>query len=60
MGKLPNNEEYQQYISQINTTSADTYRYLEFDKLESYAKAADEVELGDGYWPTLKKLQENM
>ena len=60
MGKLPTNEEYQEYMSQINTTASDTYRYLEFDKLESYAKAADDVELGDGYWPTLKKLQENM
>ena len=60
MGKLPTNEEYQEYMSQVNATAADTYRYLEFDKLESYAKAADEVELGDGYWPTLKKLQENM
>jgi len=60
LGRLPSPDEYLKTMEQINATDADTYRYLEFDKLESYAKAAGDVELGDGYWPTLKKLQEEM
>jgi len=60
VGKLPSPEEYNEYMAEINPSAADTYRYLEFDKLESYQKSAAEVEMGDGYWPTLKKLQEEM
>jgi aconitate hydratase 2/2-methylisocitrate dehydratase len=59
-GKLPTPAEYQEQMATINPTAADTYRYLEFDKLESYAKTASEVEMGEGYWPTLKKLQAQM
>lgn len=43
LGKLPTLEEYMQYASKINATSADTYRYLNFHKMEHYTRKADTV-----------------
>lgn len=43
LGKLPSPAEYMEYASQIDATAADTYRYLNFDKMEQYSKKADEV-----------------
>ena len=43
LGKLPTVEEYMEYAAQLNTTAADTYRYLNFDQLEEYTKKADNV-----------------
>jgi len=43
LGKLPTVEEYMEYAAQLDTTAADTYRYLNFDKLEEYTKKADNV-----------------
>lgn len=43
MGKLPTPDEYMEYAKQIDTTAADTYRYLNFHKMEQYTKKADEV-----------------
>lgn len=42
LGKLPTPAEYQEYASKINSMSADIYRYLNFNEIESYQKAADE------------------
>jgi aconitate hydratase 2/2-methylisocitrate dehydratase len=36
MGKIPTFAEYMQYFEQINETAEDTYRYLNFDKIEKY------------------------
>ncbi len=36
MGKIPTFSEYMQYFEQINETAEDTYRYLNFDKIEKY------------------------
>ncbi len=44
LGRIPTLEEYQQYALQINETADDTYRYLNFDQLESYQAKADSVE----------------
>ena len=43
MGKLPTPAEYMEYAKQIDTTAADTYRYLNFHKMEQYTKKADGV-----------------
>jgi aconitate hydratase 2/2-methylisocitrate dehydratase len=43
LGKLPTPEEYLEYAEKINATAADTYRYLNFHKMEEYTKKADNV-----------------
>ncbi|HCD12594.1 bifunctional aconitate hydratase 2/2-methylisocitrate dehydratase [Shewanella sp.] len=43
LGRLPSLEEYQEYAKELDATAADTYRYLNFDQLESYTKKAGEV-----------------
>lgn len=43
LGKLPSPSEYFEYASKIDATAADTYRYLNFDKMESYTEKADKV-----------------
>ena len=40
LGKIPTVEEYMQYANQISETADDTYRYLNFNKMESYQKAS--------------------
>ena len=36
LGKIPTFSEYMEYYQQINETAEDTYRYLNFDKIEKY------------------------
>lgn len=36
LGKIPSIDEYQQYITCIESSSADTYRYLNFDQIKQY------------------------
>ncbi|MGZ8232353.1 bifunctional aconitate hydratase 2/2-methylisocitrate dehydratase [Methylobacter tundripaludum] len=36
LGKIPTFDEYMHYASQINETAEDTYRYLNFDRMDSY------------------------
>ncbi|PWI34538.1 bifunctional aconitate hydratase 2/2-methylisocitrate dehydratase [Vibrio albus] len=43
LGHIPTNEEYQEYAKQIDATAADTYRYLNFHKMEEYTEKADQV-----------------
>ncbi|AZQ13106.1 bifunctional aconitate hydratase 2/2-methylisocitrate dehydratase [Shewanella khirikhana] len=43
LGRLPSPEEYQVYAKEIDATAADTYRYLNFDQIDSYTKKAGEV-----------------
>jgi len=43
LGKLPTPAEYMEYASKIDATAADTYRYLNFHKMEEYTKKADTV-----------------
>lgn len=42
MGKLPNFEEYMHYAQNLNSMSSEIYRYLNFNEIESYQRAADE------------------
>ncbi|QSA99403.1 bifunctional aconitate hydratase 2/2-methylisocitrate dehydratase [Methylomonas sp. EFPC1] len=43
LGKIPTVAEYMQYAASIEQTSADTYRYLNFDQIDSYQDKAKEV-----------------
>ncbi|WP_333873867.1 bifunctional aconitate hydratase 2/2-methylisocitrate dehydratase [Methylobacter sp.] len=43
LGKIPTVDEYMHYAGQINETAEDTYRYLNFDKMDSYRQKADGV-----------------
>ena len=45
-GKLPSVDEYQKYASKINETSADTFRYLNFDRLSEYVEKGKTADLG--------------
>jgi len=42
-GKLPTPEEYQKYHSELGKDHANIYKYLNFDKVESYVETASEV-----------------
>jgi len=43
LGRIPTNKEYLEYAAQIDSTAADTYRYLNFHKMDHYTKKAEEV-----------------
>ncbi|KJG12677.1 bifunctional aconitate hydratase 2/2-methylisocitrate dehydratase [Photobacterium iliopiscarium] len=43
LGRIPTMEEYLTYAKQIDATAADTYRYLNFDRMADYTNKADEV-----------------
>ena len=43
MGRIPSVAEYMDYAKQIDATASDTYRYLNFHKMESYTTKADSV-----------------
>ncbi|EKY3223968.1 bifunctional aconitate hydratase 2/2-methylisocitrate dehydratase [Cronobacter dublinensis] len=43
IGRLPTPAEYQQFMSQVDKTAVDTYRYLNFDQLNQYTEKADGV-----------------
>ncbi|ANQ27239.1 bifunctional aconitate hydratase 2/2-methylisocitrate dehydratase [Vibrio natriegens] len=43
LGRIPTKEEYLEYAAKINATAADTYRYLNFHKMEQYTQKADTV-----------------
>jgi aconitate hydratase 2/2-methylisocitrate dehydratase len=43
-------------MDQVNATAADTYRYLNFDQLPDFTKAADSVEISEEMRAAAKKL----
>ena len=43
LGRIPTFEEYMAYAQDINTMADDVYRYLNFNEIESYQKAAATV-----------------
>jgi aconitate hydratase 2/2-methylisocitrate dehydratase len=45
LGRIPTVAEYLQYAETINQGAQDTYRYLNFDQLDSYKTKADQVTL---------------
>jgi len=46
IGKLPTVAEYNKYAVEINKTAADTFRYLNFDKLPDFVATSKDVDLG--------------
>jgi len=45
LGRLPNPEEYLEYSSMLDATAADTYRYLNFDQVNSFVESANTVQM---------------
>jgi aconitate hydratase 2/2-methylisocitrate dehydratase len=43
IGKLPTPQEYLTFMDQVDKTAVDTYRYLNFDKLDQYTDKAEGV-----------------
>ncbi len=43
LGKLPSPEEYMEYAKDLNSMSSEIYKYLNFDKMDDYAKKAAEA-----------------
>ena len=43
LGYIPSMEEYSNYMNEINTMTQDIYRYLNFNEVASYQKAAKEA-----------------
>merc|ERR1712013_196537 len=44
LGRLPTPEEYLKYYTELGKDKESVYKYLNFDQLDSYVEAADEVE----------------
>ncbi|WP_078083793.1 bifunctional aconitate hydratase 2/2-methylisocitrate dehydratase [Microbulbifer mangrovi] len=42
LGKLPTPAEYQEYAQNLNSMSAEIYRYLNFDQIEEFQKSAED------------------
>lgn len=55
-GVLPSVETYLKYMDQVNSTAADTYRYLNFNELPEFIDAASRVEISDEMKMAAKKL----
>lgn len=43
LGKIPSKEEYMEYANKIDSMSSEVFRYLNFDRIESFKKAEDEA-----------------
>ena len=45
LGKLPTPEEYMEHVKNLDTMSDEIYRYMNFDQVESFQKAANEAKI---------------
>ena len=43
LGKLPTNEEYQQYAGMLDSMGEEVYQYMNFDRMETYTEEADKI-----------------
>ena len=59
-GKLPSVDEYLSYMSKIDATADDTYRYLNFDELPEFVDASDKVEISAEMKEAAKKMSLNL
>jgi len=57
VGRLPTPEEYLEYMGQVDSTAADTYRYLNFDELPEFVDKASSVEISEEMKAAAQKLQ---
>jgi len=55
-GSLPSSEEYLESWKKINATAADTYRYLNFDTIDSFTDRAQTISLSADVVAAAKKL----
>jgi aconitate hydratase 2/2-methylisocitrate dehydratase len=46
MGKIPTREEYLADIGVLDASSANIYRYMNFDQIDDFSKVADDVKVG--------------
>jgi len=56
-GELPSPETYMKYMSTVDATADDTYRYLNFDELPSFTDRADTIEISSEMRDAANKLQ---
>merc|ERR1712224_1017631 len=45
LGKLPTPEEYQKYYAELSKDKDNIYKYLNFDQVDSYVEAAEDVSI---------------
>lgn len=57
-GKIPTVEQYVKYFGELQSTTKDTFRYMNFDRLPEYVEIAEKVELGPDYEQYLHVQQE--
>ncbi|WP_323752921.1 hypothetical protein, partial [Marinobacter sp.] len=43
LGKLPTPQEYMEYAKDLDSMSAEIYKYLNFDQMENYTQKASEA-----------------
>ncbi|WP_350582551.1 aconitase family protein, partial [Pseudomonas sp. HY2-MNA-CIBAN-0224] len=43
LGKLPTNDEYQQYAGMLNSMGDEVYQYMNFDRMTDYTEEADKI-----------------
>lgn len=59
-GKLPTPEEYLKYAKDLDATAADTFRYLNFDKMQEYVDASAGADLGAEHQSIIEKEVEKL
>jgi len=57
LGKLPTVEEYMVYARELDAGKEDTFRYLNFNQVESYVEAADDITIPKAEIEAAIKLQ---
>jgi len=57
LGRLPSPDEYREYMSKVDPTAADTYRYLNFNELPEFVEQANSVEISAEMKAAAHKLQ---
>mmetsp|Transcript_8119 Transcript_8119/g.17699 ORF Transcript_8119/g.17699 Transcript_8119/m.17699 type:complete len:912 (-) Transcript_8119:551-3286(-) len=57
LGKLPTPEEYMKYALDLDNGKADTFRYLNFNEVESYLESAADIEIPKAEIEAAVKLQ---
>lgn len=57
LGKLPTPEEYMKYALDLDDGKADTFRYLNFNEVESYLESAADIEIPKAEIEAAVKLQ---
>ena len=45
LGKIPNQEEYREYMTDLNTMSDDVFRYMNFNEIEEYLKKVRDMDI---------------